>query len=99
MNNNNTNWEVIGDTIAPIIFQVEGTTVDAKQSSIEVRGWHTQDLVSFGNYMVSLEREMLIDTHPELETALDKESAYHQVSDADLHNWMNSFQDKKESEA
>ena len=84
---NNTNWEIVGDHQAPPIFQVEGTTIDARTSSIEVRGWNTMDLVSFGNYMVSQQREDLITEHPELITPEDKEAAYHQVSDADLSNW------------
>lgn len=91
MNEQVKQWEVIGDKQAPIIFQVEGTTVDATSASIEVRGWSTDDLVSFGNYMVSAQRENLIDQHPELITPEDKEAAYHQVSDADLSNWRFLF--------
>lgn len=83
----NNNWEVVGDPQAPPIFQVVGTTIDATEGKIEVRGWNTMDLVSFGNYMVSQHREDLITEHPELLTAEDKEAAYHQVSDADLNNW------------
>ena len=82
----NTNWEIVGDHQAPPIFQVEGTTIDARTSSIEVRGWNTMDLVSFGNYMVSDHRWNMILAHPEI-TEEDKNEAFRKVSDADISNW------------
>lgn len=86
-NKTNKDWEIVGDHQAPPIFQVEGTTIDARTSSIEVRGWNTMDLVSFGNYMVSDHRSAMIDQHPELLTEEDKMEAFRKVSDADLSNW------------
>jgi hypothetical protein len=78
---NNTNWEIVGDNQAPIIFQVEGTTIDARESSIEVRGWHTKDLINFGNYM--------LDRYPaKTQDAIDENRDFiTPVTDADFENW------------
>lgn len=46
-----------------------------------------EDLVSFGEYMVSPKRRHLFETHPEPTSALTIEERLSYVHDADLANW------------
>ena len=47
------------------------------------------DLVTFGKYLLSREREKLIHSHPEF-ISKREEDRFRQVHDADLSNWENS---------
>lgn len=65
-------------TNAPVLLQVEG--------------WSTNQLVDFGNYVLSEYRTNLINSHPDTDTA-SKEMALISVSDADVANFKATIQD------
>lgn len=46
-----------------------------------------QDLVSFGEYMISPVREASINTHPDM-TDSEKAERLNSVTNLDLNNWM-----------
>lgn len=47
------------------------------------------DLVSFGNYLLSEEREQSVRSNPELADSV--EERLRQVSDADIANWNDRY--------
>lgn len=49
-----------------------------------------KDLVSFGNYLLSVERTMLVFSNPETSDEHKQESLM-QVSDSDVQNWLEVF--------
>lgn len=46
-----------------------------------------EDMVSFGNYLLSEERKKMIMEHPELNEE-QKQNSLNSVSDADVKNWF-----------
>ncbi|MCK9429315.1 MAG: hypothetical protein M0R17_04875 [Candidatus Omnitrophica bacterium] len=56
---------------------------------MEEKVYTQKDLVSFGLYLLSEEREDLINCHPEFISS-DEYIRFRKVHDADLANWENS---------
>lgn len=48
-----------------------------------------KQLVSFGNYLLSEERNKSVESHPELKASVDERKMH--VSDADVENWKNTL--------
>jgi hypothetical protein len=73
-----------------VLFSIPGnsnvTTPDG--STLKVEGFTPEDLISFGNYLLSDQRINLIMTHPENKTPEDKIDALGSVSHADFQNWL-----------
>jgi len=73
----------VGDLDAPTLYSVQTTDNPSEITSpvlFEVRGWSTKDLVSFGNYMLSL--------YPEKRAAAEAAGdVIMGVTDANISNW------------
>lgn len=76
---NNEVYEFYGDLDAPVLFEIR----EEGKSIIAVRGWSTHALISFGNYLLSPERQKLVNQTAEL---LSQEPLQG-VSHADTENW------------
>jgi len=54
---------------------------------MQIHYFQKEDMVSFGQYLLSEERRELFKSHPELgETNLEERLA--EVTDADIENWL-----------
>ena len=101
--------EGTSDLDAPILFEAVYESEEMEPlsfstgSTLTVRGWSTEQLISFGNFLLSKDREDLLkaaaDHNPE---TLPVEERSKEVSHADLSNWkfrIGLFEPSSENDA